>query len=96
MSTTAVPLRPVNKGGLAVLWIGLAVLVAAAAAWALFLSNAPQIRLETISAGRIDLVERDCIGVGFDFRSQRRIDFHGDIHGLLPCFAARRSAQHCC
>jgi len=51
MSTTAVPLRPVNKGGLAVLWIGLAVLVAAAAAWAFFLSNAPQIRLETISAG---------------------------------------------
>lgn len=51
MSTTAVPLRPVNKGGLAVLWIGLALLVAIAAAWALFLSNAPQISLETLRPG---------------------------------------------
>lgn len=51
MSTTAVPLRPVNKGGIAVLWIGLALLIAAAAAWALFLSNAPQISVETIRAG---------------------------------------------
>jgi FKBP-type peptidyl-prolyl cis-trans isomerase FkpA len=51
MSTTAVPLRPVNKGGLALLWIGLGLLVAAAAAWAFFLSNAPQISLETLRAG---------------------------------------------
>ncbi|QJQ31570.1 peptidylprolyl isomerase [Sphingomonas lacunae] len=51
MSTTAVPLRPVNKGGLALLWIGLGLLVAAAAVWALFLSNAPQIKLETVRAG---------------------------------------------
>lgn len=50
MSVTAVPLRPVSKGGIALLWIGLALLVCAGAAWAA-LSNPPQIRLETVRAG---------------------------------------------
>jgi FKBP-type peptidyl-prolyl cis-trans isomerase FkpA len=49
-SATAVPLRPVKKSGLAVLWIGLALLVAASAAWA-FWSRPPSIRLETVQAG---------------------------------------------
>ena len=49
-SATAVPLRPVKKSGLAVLWIGLALLVAASAAWA-FWSRPPTIRLETVQAG---------------------------------------------
>ena len=51
MSTTAVPLRPVAKSGLWVLWIGIALLVAAGAAWALTLSNPPSIRLEVVTEG---------------------------------------------
>lgn len=51
MSTTAVPLRPVSKGGIAILWAGLLLLILGAVAWALFLSNAPGIRLETVTAG---------------------------------------------
>jgi FKBP-type peptidyl-prolyl cis-trans isomerase FkpA len=51
MSATAVPLRPVSKGGLAILWIGLALLVAGAVAWALFLSNPAQVRIVTLEAG---------------------------------------------
>lgn len=51
MSTTAVPLRPVGKGGIALLWAGLVILVAAAAAWAVFVSSPATIRLETVQAG---------------------------------------------
>jgi FKBP-type peptidyl-prolyl cis-trans isomerase FkpA len=51
MTATAVPLRPVSKGGLAVLWIGLALLVAGAVAWALFVSNPAQVRIVTLEAG---------------------------------------------
>lgn len=51
MSTTAVPLRPVGKGGIALLWGGLFLLVIGAAAWAWFLSNPATIRLETVQAG---------------------------------------------
>jgi FKBP-type peptidyl-prolyl cis-trans isomerase FkpA len=51
MSATAVPLRPVSKSGLAILWAGLFVLVAGAIAFALFVSNPTQIRLETLEAG---------------------------------------------
>ena len=51
MSTTAVPLRPVSKGGIATLWIGLLVMMAGAVAWALFLSNVPAISLVTERAG---------------------------------------------
>jgi FKBP-type peptidyl-prolyl cis-trans isomerase FkpA len=50
-SATAVPLRPVSKGGLAVLWIGLALLVAAAGAYAWFVSNPAQVRVEVLEAG---------------------------------------------
>jgi len=50
MSVTAVPLRPISKGGIVLLWIGLALLVCAGATWAA-LSNPPQIRLETVRAG---------------------------------------------
>jgi FKBP-type peptidyl-prolyl cis-trans isomerase FkpA len=51
MSTTAVPLRPVSKGGLAILWVGLIGLIIGAVAWALFLSNVPGITLITERAG---------------------------------------------
>ncbi len=51
MSTTAVPLRPVSKGGLAILWVGLAMLVIGAAAWAWSLSRVPSITLQTVTAG---------------------------------------------
>ncbi len=51
MTTTAVPLRPVSKGGLWVLWIGIIALMAGAGAWAIFLSNPPQIRVEVLEAG---------------------------------------------
>ncbi len=50
-SVTAVPLRPVSKGGLAALWIGIFALIAAAGAWAWFMSAPPQIRLEVLEAG---------------------------------------------
>ena len=49
-SVTAVPLRPVKKSGLVILWIGLALLVSVSAAWA-FWSAPPSIRLETVRAG---------------------------------------------
>ena len=54
MSTTAVPLRPVSKSGVATLWVGIIALVAAAIAWAVFVSGPPAIKLETVTAG--DLV----------------------------------------
>jgi FKBP-type peptidyl-prolyl cis-trans isomerase FkpA len=50
-SATAVPLRPVSKGGLVVLWLGLLALAAAAVAYALFVSNPAQVRVETVAAG---------------------------------------------
>lgn len=50
-SATAVPLRPVSKGGLIALWAGLLLLAAGAVAYALFVSNPPQVRVETLEAG---------------------------------------------
>lgn len=50
-SATAVPLRPVSKGGLVALWLGLLLLAAGAVAYALFVSNPAQVRVETLSAG---------------------------------------------
>ena len=51
MSTTAVPLRPVAKSGIALLWSGLLLLLAGAVAWALFVSNMPGISLVTVQPG---------------------------------------------
>jgi FKBP-type peptidyl-prolyl cis-trans isomerase FkpA len=51
MSTTAVPLRPVSKRGLALLWIGLIALMLGAAAWAMTLSRVPGITLITERPG---------------------------------------------
>lgn len=65
MSVTAVPLRPVNRRGIVILWAGVAVLIAAAIAWALFLSNPDRTRLpsgvvvETIKAGTGDFPTND-------------------------------------
>lgn len=49
MSVTTVPLRPVSKGGLWLLWIGLAVLVAAAVAFAVH--STPRIGFEVVKDG---------------------------------------------
>ena len=49
MSVTAVPLRPVSKGGLWLLWIGLAVLLAVGTAFAF--STTPRIGFEVVKAG---------------------------------------------
>jgi FKBP-type peptidyl-prolyl cis-trans isomerase FkpA len=51
MSITAVPLRPVNKSGIIMLWVGLALLAIAAIAWALTLSSIAQVRVTTIREG---------------------------------------------
>lgn len=51
MSVTAVPLRPVNKGGLWLLWIGLAVLALVAAAVALHVTRAAPDGLTVIKEG---------------------------------------------
>lgn len=51
MSVTAVPLRPVSKGGIALLWAGLLLLMLGAVAWAMLLSNPSTIRIETVTAG---------------------------------------------
>ena len=50
-SATAVPLRPVSRAGLVALWLGLLALAAAAVAYALFVSNPAQVRVETLEAG---------------------------------------------
>lgn len=49
MSVTAVPLRPVSKGGIWTLWVGLALLAAAAIAFAVW--QTPRIGLEVIKEG---------------------------------------------
>jgi FKBP-type peptidyl-prolyl cis-trans isomerase FkpA len=51
MSTTAVPLRPVAKSGLAALWIGILLLVALGAGFAWWQANANQIGFTTVKAG---------------------------------------------
>ena len=51
MSTTAVPLRPVSKSGIAMLWGGLLALLGGAVAFALFVSNMPGITVVTLQAG---------------------------------------------
>ncbi|MGL3821614.1 FKBP-type peptidyl-prolyl cis-trans isomerase [Sphingopyxis sp. R3-92] len=49
MSVTTVPLRPVGKGGLWLLWIGLVALLAAGAAFAWY--STPRIGFEVVKAG---------------------------------------------
>ncbi|OWR00034.1 FKBP-type peptidyl-prolyl cis-trans isomerase [Sphingopyxis witflariensis] len=49
MSVTTVPLRPVGKGGLWLLWIGLVALLAAGAAFAYY--STPRISFEVVKAG---------------------------------------------
>ena len=49
MSVTTVPLRPVSKGGLWLMWVGLAILLAAGAAFAM--QQTPSIGFETVKAG---------------------------------------------
>ena len=49
MSVTTVPLRPVSKGGLWLMWIGLIALLVAGAAFAF--TGTPRIGFETVKAG---------------------------------------------
>lgn len=49
MSVTTVPLRPVGKGGLWLLWVGVAILIAAGSAFAF--NNTPRIGFEVVQAG---------------------------------------------
>lgn len=49
MSVTTVPLRPVSKGGLWLLWFGLAGLIAVAIAFAVY--STPRIGFEVVKAG---------------------------------------------
>ncbi|WP_260582683.1 FKBP-type peptidyl-prolyl cis-trans isomerase [Sphingopyxis sp. PET50] len=49
MSVTTVPLRPVSKGGLWLLWFGVAALIAAAIAFALM--STPRIGFEVVKEG---------------------------------------------
>lgn len=49
MSVTTVPLRPVGKGGLWLLWIGVAVLIAAAIGFAIM--STPRIGFEVVKEG---------------------------------------------
>jgi len=49
MSVTTVPLRPVSKGGLWLMWIGLIALLVAGAAFAF--TGTPKIGFETVKAG---------------------------------------------
>ncbi|WP_428682806.1 FKBP-type peptidyl-prolyl cis-trans isomerase [Sphingopyxis sp.] len=49
MSVTTVPLRPVSKGGLWLMWIGLIALLVAGAAFAF--TGTPRISFETVKAG---------------------------------------------
>ncbi|KTE20171.1 peptidylprolyl isomerase [Sphingopyxis sp. H050] len=49
MSVTTVPLRPVSKGGLWLMWIGLIALLAAGTAFAFM--GTPRIGFETVKAG---------------------------------------------
>ena len=49
MSVTTVPLRPVSKGGLWLMWIGLVALIAAGAGFAL--KSTPRIGFETVKEG---------------------------------------------
>lgn len=52
MSVTTVPLRPVSKGGLWMLWIGILALLGAGAAFAMTVT--PRIGFETVTAGTGD------------------------------------------
>lgn len=49
MSVTTVPLRPVGKGGLWLLWIGIVALLGAGAAFAFY--STPRISFEVVKAG---------------------------------------------
>ena len=49
MSVTTVPLRPVSKGGLWLMWVGVAILIAAASAFAF--KSTPRIDFEVVKEG---------------------------------------------
>ena len=97
MSTTAVPLRPVSKGGIATLWIGIIALVAAAIAWAVFVSGPPAVKLETVTAGsgptptadQFALINyRGTLPNGQEFDANQGVPFPvGPDSGLIPGFS---------
>ncbi|MEY4270549.1 MAG: hypothetical protein RLZZ58_1765 [Pseudomonadota bacterium] len=91
MSVTAVPLRPVNKGGLWTLWIGLALLAAAAIGFAMW--QTPRIGLDVIKegsgpspkAGDVVLVKYEGRlenGTVFDAAEQAPMEVNGVVPGF--------------
>ena len=93
MSITAVPLRPVSKGGIALLWIGLIALVLGAAAYAMTVSHVPTIGLDVVRAGTgrfptdtdyaiIKYEGKLANGTGFDANSATPFPVSGVIPGF--------------
>lgn len=90
---TAVPLRPVSKFGIAVLWTGVLLLVLGAAAWAMTLSRVPQISLEVVQAGSGAMILADDVvlikyegrlpdGTVFDSAEQAPLDAGSVVPGF--------------
>lgn len=90
---TAVPLRPVSKFGIAVLWVGVLLLVLGAAAWAMTLSRLPQIGLQVVQAGTGAFVLADDVvlikyegrladGTVFDSAEQAPLDAGSVVPGF--------------
>lgn len=90
---TAVPLRPVSKSGIAVLWVGVLLLVIGAIAWAMTLSRQPQIELTVVRAGSGAMVSADDVvlikyegrlpdGTVFDSADQAPLDAGSVVPGF--------------
>lgn len=90
---TAVPLRPVSKFGIAVLWVGVLLLVLGAAAWAMTLSRVAQINLQVVQPGTGAFVLADDVvlikyegrlpdGTVFDSAEQAPLDAGSVVPGF--------------
>ncbi len=90
---TAVPLRPVSKFGIAVLWVGVLFLMLGAAAWAMTLSRVAQIGFEVLQAGTGAMVQADDVvlikyegrlpdGTVFDSGDQTPLEVGGVVPGF--------------
>ncbi len=101
MSATAVPLRPVSKSGLTWLWAGLGLLIAAALAYALFLSNPARIGFTTVQEGTGRAINADDIvlvkyegkldnGTVFDANEQAPLEVAGVVPGFRQALMRMR------
>ncbi len=85
MSTTTMPLPPVRKSAIALLWIGLLALMVGAAAWAATLSAAPHITLVTERAGSgPSPTDTDVAIVKYEGRLADGTVFDANDHAPLP------------